>query len=112
MAGRCRCRHSDRVSDVLTFSTEAASDQALTQIRLLLADAFAGRFSEHDWEHTLGGWHGLHGSWANDLHATVKDLQRWQRWGASVGMQGRKLPGLDIDVDDVALPWIAGTKLK
>jgi Family of unknown function (DUF5906) len=52
-----------------------------------------------------GTWSGLGGSWSNELQTTGKDLPKWHGWGAGVGMQGRKFPGLDIDVDD---PKLAG----
>lgn len=29
---------------------------ALAEIRALLVDAFEGEFSDHDWDHTVGGW--------------------------------------------------------
>jgi hypothetical protein len=50
-----------------------------------------------------GTWNGLGGPWSVDLQATVKDAKQWQSWGASVGLQGRTFPGLDIDVEDAAL---------
>ena len=35
------------------------SSAELRAIRGLLDEAFAGDFSDHDWEHALGGWHAL-----------------------------------------------------
>jgi aminoglycoside 2'-N-acetyltransferase I len=42
---------------VRRFATEDASPQLLGEIRGLLDAAFAGAFSDEDWDHTLGGWH-------------------------------------------------------
>lgn len=39
------------------FTTRSAPAGLLKNIRRLLDEAFEGGFSEHDWEHTLGGWH-------------------------------------------------------
>ncbi|CAN5290968.1 aminoglycoside N-acetyltransferase AAC(2')-Ic [soil metagenome] len=39
------------------FTTAEAAGGLLAQIRDLLVDAFAGDFSDDDWDHTLGGWH-------------------------------------------------------
>ena len=39
--------------------TDALTDAALAEIRVLLDDAFAGTFSEEDWQHALGGTHAL-----------------------------------------------------
>lgn len=47
-------------------------------------------------------WSGLGGKWSDELTATLEDLKRWTKWGASVGLQSRQFPGLDIDVDDAA----------
>lgn len=47
-------------------------------------------------------WSGLGGKWSQDLHATISDLKAWTQWGASVGLQARDFPGLDIDVEDAA----------
>jgi len=41
------------------FTTAEASADRLREIRKLLDEAFEGRFSDDDWEHTLGGWHAL-----------------------------------------------------
>ena len=45
------------VADILRFTTTAAPTGILADVRLLLADAFQGRFSDEDWEHTCGGFH-------------------------------------------------------
>ena len=50
-----------------------------------------------------GVWSGLGGKWSDELQATITDLKHWQRWGASIGLQSRKFPGLDIDVEDAAI---------
>lgn len=50
-----------------------------------------------------GTWSGLGGKWSTEFKAELADVKRWQAWGASVGLQGRDYPGLDIDVDDMAL---------
>jgi hypothetical protein len=47
------------------------------------------------------GWVGFHG-WTN-FETSLEDLKEWQPWGASIGMQGRRFPGLDIDVEDSEL---------
>ncbi len=40
-----------------TFTTAQLSASRQTEIRTLLLDAFAGDFSDDDWEHALGGRH-------------------------------------------------------
>jgi aminoglycoside 2'-N-acetyltransferase I len=45
------------VPDVRILATAEVRRGLLTQIRHLLNDAFAGDFSDDDWEHTLGGRH-------------------------------------------------------
>lgn len=50
---------------------------------------------------TRDGWKGLQG-WTQHV-GTPKDLSIWASWGASLGMQGRKHPAADIDVDDAEL---------
>lgn len=44
-----------------------------------------------------GGWFGF-GKWPAHI-ATFEELATWTVWGSGVGLQGRKYPGLDIDVD-------------
>ena len=39
------------------FTTDETSQERLVEIRRLCDSAFAGDFSERDWEHALGGWH-------------------------------------------------------
>jgi aminoglycoside 2'-N-acetyltransferase I len=41
------------------LATAEASKELLARLRRLLGDAFEGEFTEHDWNHTLGGWHAL-----------------------------------------------------
>lgn len=41
----------------LLFASATASEDLRREIRRLLDEAFAGEFSDKDWEHTLGGWH-------------------------------------------------------
>jgi hypothetical protein len=48
-----------------------------------------------------GGWMGF-GDWT-ESYATPDDLLIWQGWRAGIGMQGRRFPALDIDVDDPEL---------
>lgn len=50
---------------------------------------------------TRDGWKGLQG-WPQHV-GTPEDLSIWAGWGASLGMQGRKHPAVDIDVDDAEL---------
>lgn len=45
-----------------------------------------------------GGWFGFK-DWT-DYFANPGQFPRWAGWGAGVGMQGRRFPALDIDVDD------------
>jgi hypothetical protein len=46
-------------------------------------------------------WSGLAGKWSvPEWRADVVALKLWQSTGASVGLQGRNHPGLDVDVDD------------
>lgn len=47
------------------------------------------------------GWMGFH-NW-RESRATPDQLALWSAWGAGVGMQGRRFPALDIDVDDEKL---------
>ena len=48
-----------------------------------------------------GGWVGFH-AWTA-YTATPEDLSIWTRWGAGIGMQGRRFPAIDIDVHQSAL---------
>lgn len=48
-----------------------------------------------------GGWMGF-GEWTKK-HADANDFHIWSGWGAGIGMQGRRFPALDIDVDDEEL---------
>lgn len=50
---------------------------------------------------TPNGWFGF-ARWTRHL-ASPEDLTVWGRWGASVGLQGRHFPGVDIDIDDARL---------
>lgn len=45
--------------DVRTRRTDELGAAELARVRALLDDAFEGEFGEHDWEHSLGGWHVL-----------------------------------------------------
>jgi aminoglycoside 2'-N-acetyltransferase I len=45
------------VPTVRVFAAADVPVELLAEIRRLLVQAFAGRFSEEDWEHMLGGWH-------------------------------------------------------
>jgi aminoglycoside 2'-N-acetyltransferase I len=45
--------------EVRTAHTDELPQPTLEAIRALLVDVFAGEFTEHDWEHTLGGVHAL-----------------------------------------------------
>lgn len=47
------------------------------------------------------GWFGF-GDWTQ-RQANADDHRIWAGWGAGVGMQGRRFPALDIDVDDEEL---------
>lgn len=49
----------------------------------------------------FGGWVGFH-AWTA-YTATPEDLPVWSRWGAGVGLQGRRFPAIDIDVDQTDL---------
>ncbi len=49
-----------------------------------------------------GSWSGLGGKWADDRHTSIADAKKYILWGASVGLQGRNFPGLDIDVENEA----------
>jgi aminoglycoside 2'-N-acetyltransferase I len=42
---------------VRRFTTAAASERLLAEIRGVLDQAFGGEFTDEDWRHTLGGWH-------------------------------------------------------
>lgn len=43
----------------LLLETDALADRHRAAIRRLLDDAFAGDFTDDDWQHALGGWHAL-----------------------------------------------------
>lgn len=47
------------MTEVQLVHTAHVDAAVLASARTLLEDAFAGRFSEDDWEHCLGGWHAL-----------------------------------------------------
>lgn len=49
--------HHYYVHRIQTWTTSEASASVLAQIRDLLDQAFAGDFSDDDWEHTVGGCH-------------------------------------------------------
>ncbi|SFA75377.1 aminoglycoside 2'-N-acetyltransferase I [Amycolatopsis marina] len=75
-----------------TLSTDDLDKQALEELRLLLDLAFRGEFSEHDWAHTLGGWHAMvrHGdelvAHAAVIPRTVRIGMRTFRTGYVEGM--------------------------
>ncbi|WJR78771.1 DUF5906 domain-containing protein [Bradyrhizobium sp. NP1] len=50
-----------------------------------------------------GTWSGLGGKWPEERFSTVAECKKYILWGASVGLQGRKFPGLDIDVESEAM---------
>lgn len=52
-----------------------------------------------------GTWSGLGGRWPDTLTATVEQCKEWHNWGANVGLQGRRYPGLDVDVNDEPLAF-------
>ncbi|MCP4620651.1 MAG: hypothetical protein GY844_29950 [Bradyrhizobium sp.] len=47
-----------------------------------------------------GTWSGLGGKWADERKTSIDDAKKYILWGASVGLQGRNYPGLDIDVEN------------
>jgi hypothetical protein len=46
-------------------------------------------------------WYGLQGQWPDKTPKRTA-LQKWEGWGAYIGLQARKLRGCDIDDDDPA----------
>jgi hypothetical protein len=54
-------------------------------------------------ELTEDGWIGMRGKWSDNYYMTEDKVVAAHRLGCGVGMQGRKYPGLDIDVNDPAL---------
>lgn len=48
-------------------STDALSSSVLHGVRTLLDDAFEGRFSDEDWDHTIGGVH----VWVSDSGGVI-----------------------------------------
>jgi hypothetical protein len=50
-----------------------------------------------------GTWSGLGGRWPDERFTTIADTKKYALWDASVGLQGRNFPGLDIDVEDEAM---------
>ena len=57
-AERAGCRPMEPLT-VRTFATASAAPETLAAARQLMDDAFGDRFSDEDWEHALGGWHGV-----------------------------------------------------
>ena len=60
------------MTDVRVAHTSALDATTLAAARALLDDAFQGEFSDHDWDHSLGGMHAL--AWDGDEligHASV-----------------------------------------
>ena len=58
--------------EVQTAHTADLDAASLAEARAILLDAFGGDFSDHDWEHSLGGVHAL--AWEGDelvAHAAV-----------------------------------------
>jgi aminoglycoside 2'-N-acetyltransferase I len=57
-------------------TTDEVPAALLADVRLILTEAFAGAFSDDDWQHTLGGWHVI-GSDAGTVvsHAAVVPRQ-------------------------------------
>jgi aminoglycoside 2'-N-acetyltransferase I len=57
---------------IRVLTTDEAPAALLAEVRQLVFDAFAGGFSEDDWQHALGGWHVI-GSEAGTVvsHAAV-----------------------------------------
>jgi aminoglycoside 2'-N-acetyltransferase I len=53
------------MSYIRMASTAELDTQTLAAVRALLEEVFAGDFSVHDWEHTLGGVHAL--AYANSV---------------------------------------------
>jgi hypothetical protein len=47
------------------------------------------------------GWAGFK-YWTRHV-TTDADIPMWQGWGAGIGMQGRRFPALDVDIDDPEL---------
>lgn len=45
-----------------------------------------------------GGWFGF-GQWTSH-HASDSDVDAWTQWKAGVGLQGRRFPALDVDVEE------------
>lgn len=45
------------VPGIRRFTTAEAAPGLLSEIRALLDTAFAGAFSDDDWDHACGGWH-------------------------------------------------------
>jgi len=49
------------------------------------------------------GWVGFGGKWAEKLFPRAPMLQKWDRWGAGIGAQARKLNCADVDANDAAI---------
>ena len=45
--------------EVRRIASASAPDRLVAEVRALLGSAFAGDFTEADWQHTVGGWHVL-----------------------------------------------------
>ncbi len=52
-------RQNEAMADVVTVDTDDLAPSDVAAIRRVLDAAFAGRFDEHDWEHSLGGHHAM-----------------------------------------------------
>ena len=42
---------------IQVVTTDEAPAALLAEVHVLLTDSFGGRFSDDDWQHTVGGWH-------------------------------------------------------
>src|SRR5436305_1008992 len=55
-----RGRQAKLMDGLMRMAETSALDQhVLGELRALLEEAFAGEFSDHDWQHAVGGTHAL-----------------------------------------------------
>jgi aminoglycoside 2'-N-acetyltransferase I len=57
--------------EIRVVRSEDLSSDGLAEIQALLVEAFGGDFSDHDWRHTIGGWHVIATDEAVVAHAAL-----------------------------------------
>jgi len=74
---RANVRMDDMAHVVSVLTDDLTADEEAT-IRQLLEVAFRGQFDDHDWDHTIGGWHAIvRESGAIVAHGAVVPRTMW-----------------------------------